>query len=467
MKGTKNILNLIIVVILLVIAFGQGISTDNTVYAADSTVNIYLGDSKTARHHRAEALGNTTEQFSYEVKGYTVKSATYTSSNPSSFRVINEIDGTCNVETLKEGTGDLILTIKTTTGDTLIERVFISVYTRYEEDSELISYPAIINKSTDVYRGASKNTGSENDDYKGTIQKNKKVDVVGSCEGYYLIRTIDGNTFADDKDTGFVAKSDVNVLLSEIKMNEEAIAVEKNSDISLKVSQALPDFAKDKTVTWSSSNTLVATVNSNGKVTGKSQGTVTITATANDASNKTSSCKVTVYKTITEAPGWLDKDTDLYKIAITSHKRGEAKSQQRLTIVGESENYYRVKMDKSVYTDGSSSEYCFVPKSAVELLPTTIIFNYSQLVMYPNQIVSLISTITPNTANKTLLWTSKNETIASVNRGVIKANIGGVTAITGTTINGKTANCKVTVYVPVTKVETPLYTVIQKGKSKK
>lgn len=466
MKGTKNILKLIIAAFLLVIVFGQGISTDNTVYAADSTVKIYLGDSKTARHHRAEALGNTTEQISYEVTGYTVKSATYTSSNPTSFRVINEIDGTCNVETLKEGTGDLILTIKTTTGETLIERVFISVYTCYKDGNELISYPAIINKSADVYRGASKNTGSENDDNKGTLQKNKKVDVVGSCEGYYLIRAIDGSTFADNLDTGFVAKADVNVLLTKIKLNEEAIAVEKNSNISLKVSQALPDFAKDKTVTWSSSNTSVATVNSNGKVTGKSQGTVTITATANDGSNKKSSCEVTVYKSVTGAPGWLNKDTYLYKIATTSHKRGEAKKQQTLTIVGESENYYRVKMDKSVYTDGSS-EYCFVPKSAVELLPTKIIFNYSQLVMYPNQSIRLVSTITPNTANKTLLWTSQNVKVASVNNGVINANIGGVTTITGKTLNGKSANCKVTVYVPVTKVQTPLYTAIQKGKSKK
>lgn len=466
MKEITSALKLAIGTILVVIVFSQGIGTDNTVYAADSTVKIYLGDSKTARHHRAEALGNTTKQFSYEVKGYTVKSAKYTSSNPTSFRVINEIDGTCNVETLKEGTGDLILTIKTTTGDTLIERVFISVYTRYKDDSGLISYPAIINKSADVYRGASKNTGSENNDDKGNLQKNKKVDVVGFCEGYYLIKTLDGTTFSDNLDTGFVAKSDVNVLLTKIKLNEEAIAVKKNSDISLKVSQALPDFAKDKTVAWKSSNTLVAIANSNGKVTGKSQGTVTITATANDGSNKKSSCKVTVYETITEAPGWLNKDTDLYKIADTSYKRGEAKKQQMLMIVGESENYYRVKMDRSVYTDGSSSEYCFVLKSAVELLPTKIIFNYSQLVMYPNQSIRLISTITPNTANKTLLWTSQNIKIASVNNGVIKANIGGVTTITGTTLNGKAANCKVTVYVPVTKVQTPLYTVMQKGKSK-
>ena len=41
-----------------------------------------------------------------------------------------------------------------------------------------------------------------------------------------------------------------------------------------------PDTVTDKTVTWSSSNTAVATVNANGLVTAVAQGTATITATS-------------------------------------------------------------------------------------------------------------------------------------------------------------------------------------------
>ena len=56
---------------------------------------------------------------------------------------------------------------------------------------------------------------------------------------------------------------------------------------------ATPENAINKKVTWTSSNTDVATVDENGVVTGVALGTATITATAGDFSD---SCEVTVYK---------------------------------------------------------------------------------------------------------------------------------------------------------------------------
>ena len=60
-----------------------------------------------------------------------------------------------------------------------------------------------------------------------------------------------------------------------------------------------PDGATDKTVTWSSDNTSVATVDANGKVTAASAGTATITVTATNGTDdtsddKTATCAVTV-----------------------------------------------------------------------------------------------------------------------------------------------------------------------------
>ncbi len=51
--------------------------------------------------------------------------------------------------------------------------------------------------------------------------------------------------------------------------------------------------AVDKSVTWSSSNPSIATVDSNGKVTAIKEGVVTITATTNDGGLK-ATCTVTV-----------------------------------------------------------------------------------------------------------------------------------------------------------------------------
>lgn len=56
-----------------------------------------------------------------------------------------------------------------------------------------------------------------------------------------------------------------------------------------------PSNASNKNVTWKSSNTNIATVDSNGKVTGKAVGEATITVTTADG-GKTATCKVTVSK---------------------------------------------------------------------------------------------------------------------------------------------------------------------------
>ena len=90
----------------------------------------------------------------------------------------------------------------------------------------------------------------------------------------------------DDDDDGDVAT--VAVEKVEITSTETDVEVGKTITLTAKVS---PENATDKTVTWTSSNTTFAKVDSTGKVTGVAAGTATITAKAGE---KTAAVDVTV-----------------------------------------------------------------------------------------------------------------------------------------------------------------------------
>ena len=84
------------------------------------------------------------------------------------------------------------------------------------------------------------------------------------------------------------------VPVTQLTMSKTTLSLEAGKTATLSVTAA-PADATTKTVTWKSSNTNIATVDSNGKVTGKAVGEATITVTTADG-GKTATCKVTVSK---------------------------------------------------------------------------------------------------------------------------------------------------------------------------
>ena len=81
-----------------------------------------------------------------------------------------------------------------------------------------------------------------------------------------------------------------------IKLNKTTITMDNKRAIILGVT-ITPTNATNKTVTWSSSNTSIATVEKNGRVTAKKEGTATITVKSSNG--KTATCKVTVEEPVT------------------------------------------------------------------------------------------------------------------------------------------------------------------------
>ena len=108
-----------------------------------------------------------------------------------------------------------------------------------------------------------------------------------SCDG-----ALD-DLFGESDNPASGASTTTNVAVTSITLNETSLT--KNlGDAAVKLTATVaPENATDKTVTWSSDNPAVATVN-NGEVSVIGLGTAIITAAANDGSGVKATCTVTV-----------------------------------------------------------------------------------------------------------------------------------------------------------------------------
>lgn len=119
------------------------------------------------------------------------------------------------------------------------------------------------------------------------------------------------NTPVDTKPTETVVPTAQKVEVSSIEVqNSSSIYLNEQKQIEYKV---LPENATDKTVTWSSSNTDVASVNQNGLVTANNAGTAIITAKSSNASVYSTST-IRVNRTTT----YLENGTYCLKLKGTS-----------------------------------------------------------------------------------------------------------------------------------------------------
>ena len=89
-----------------------------------------------------------------------------------------------------------------------------------------------------------------------------------------------------------------------MKLDQTEVTVKAGKAVTLKAT-VYPSSLEDRSVTWKSSNTKVATVSSKGKVKGVKAGTATITCTS-----KATGLKTTCIVTVTAAAGSRSLDGD-------------------------------------------------------------------------------------------------------------------------------------------------------------
>lgn len=139
-----------------------------------------------------------------------------------------------------------------------------------------------------------------------------------------------------------------NIYVTGVSLNKESISIARGTTSTLSATIA-PTTATNKNLIWSSSDTSIATVNSNGVVTAKKNGKAIITVTTEDG-NKTASCSVEVVNPKLTADASIGLS---YIAGSTGTSRGI-----KVTITANggsgSYNYYSIKLYKDGVLIGSS-----------------------------------------------------------------------------------------------------------------
>ena len=322
--------------------------------------------------------------------------------------------------------------------------------------------------STLVATVSPSNTTNKNVTWKSSNTKVAKVDsrgkitAIGVGSATITAITEDGNKKA-------TCKVNVSVYVNSVKLNKSTLSLLKGKSETLKAT-INPSNATNKNVTWKSSNTKVAKVDSKGKVTAVGSGSATITVTTIEG-KKTSSCKVTVKTPVLVSSIKLNKrsikvikgySTDLKATINPSNatnknvtwkssntKVAKVDSKGKVTAVGAGSATITVTT-----IDGKKRATCKVTVSN-PILVKSVTLNRTSLTLIKGKSETLKATINPSDAtNKNVKWKSSNTNVVKVDSyGNVTAAESGSATITVTTADGKkTASCKVVVVIPVTGV---------------
>lgn len=268
-----------------------------------------------------------------------------------------------------------------------------------------------------------------------------------------------------DGETTVSATCDVEVraYVSSITFDRSSVtlSVGKSTTVTATVS---PYNAYNKTLSWSSSNSSVATVDSNGKITGLRAGYATITARATDGSNCSASLSVEVtpvYVTniILSYSSWSLSVGESFTITATIYPSGATNK----TLSWSSSNNGVATVDSNGRVTARATGSTTITARAtdgsdcscscqVTVKPTLV----SSLTLYPTNLslkigdtYQLNAYVSPGDANnQTLAWSSANDGIAKVDsNGKVTAISAGTATITAKTTDGSNlkATCQVVV----------------------
>ena len=262
--------------------------------------------------------------------------------------------------------------------------------------------------------------------------------------------------------TGWTVYNDISVDVTGVTISATAATVDKGDTYTLTAS-VLPNDADIQTVTWSTSDSSIATV-TNGVVSGVSCGNATITVTTDDG-GYTAQCAVSVEKHVTG----VDINTYVASISSGGTYQLEATvspndacdksvtwSSNAVSIASVDSNglVSGVTPGSATVTvttvDGNFSKNCAVTVTEPQHA-SAVTLNENSITIYTNNTQPLTATVLPEEAvDKSVTWSTSDSSIATVSQsGVVSGVASGSATITVTTVDGGyTAQCAVTVEEP-------------------
>ena len=244
----------------------------------------------------------------------------------------------------------------------------------------------------------------------------------------------------------------VTVPVESITLNKTELTLKKGESVTL-VATVKPDDATEHTVTWTSSNSNMASVDANGKVTALSGGNVTIAA---KAGGKSAVCMVVVIVpvesitlnqsslTLGEGESATLRATVTPKDATDYSSVSWSSTNESVATVDQNGGIHAIQegSTKIVAKAGDKQATCTV---TVIKRVSSISLDQNNLTVFVGNTSTLTVTVLPEDAtDKTVTWKSNDPYVATVENGVVKGIDVGLTTITATA-GSVSATCNVLV----------------------
>lgn len=276
------------------------------------------------------------------------------------------------------------------------------------------------------------------------------------------------------------------IVADSVSLSKESLEIKRGDTSEELVATVLPEATSDKSVTWSSEDESVATVE-NGVVTGVGAGIVNIVATTKNG--KTASCAVTVTDVKLSKSSLSLKVGE--EVTLTAAVKPDTITTQTVKWKSDKEDVATVDENGKVKAiavgiakitvtadNNGETATCTVRVSKVGV--TGITLNATSGSLKKGDKVTLTPTVAPdNATNKDITWSTSNDKVATVANGVVTAVGQGTAVITATSDDNAaaTATYNVTVTDPATggpatkvpatsvSIKKPSSTTLNKGKT--